>query len=291
MPPKKPVDFALPKRIEREYEQGIRSIVGRVLMPKMPEQSLQDWLAALAQKSQEKDIQDASELLASRMVKWCTVSNAKTWRQAAARSQQSGKLYRLLQQELQGTVTGARISEIVRTNAKYISSLALEQAQVLTDEVTKAQQSGARAETIYKMMRVRYPELIRSRVHLIARTEVSKSAAALTKARSEDLNLPCYIWRTSKDSRVRHSHAGMDGVVVFWGEPPDPDTMFPTILKRGGVSKSTLGHYHAGEAPNDRCYSEPCLSFDDIHFPAKVYHGGAIKMMTEPQFRAAFTNA
>jgi SPP1 gp7 family putative phage head morphogenesis protein len=249
----------------------------------MPEQSPEDWLAALAERSKAKDIQDASELLASRMVKWCNVSNAKTWREAAARSQKSRFLSKLLQRELQGTATGARVSEIIRTNANYISSLALEQAQVLTDEVTKAQQSGARAETISKMMRVRYPELLRSRVRLISRTETSKASSALTEARCSDLGVNFYQWLTSEDARVRSSHAHMANVIVPWNEPPDPDQL-------AGI-KSRLGPGHAGCFPNCRCTSAAILDIEDIRFPAKVYHGGVIKMMNEQQFRATFANA
>jgi SPP1 gp7 family putative phage head morphogenesis protein len=258
----------------------------------MPEQSLDDWLAALAEKSRAKDIQDASELLASRMVKWCNVSNAKTWREAAARSTQPRKLYLLLQQELQGTATGARVSEIIRANANYISSLALEQAQVLTDEVNRAQQSGARPGTISKMMRTRYPELLRSRVHLIARTETAKASSALTEARAMDIGAEWYIWETSQDGdRVRTSHQMMQGVLCRWSDPPAPDIMFPPKTKHGHVAPSKLGHYNVGNCPNCRCVPIVVLSLDDVHFPAKVYHGGAIKMMNEPQFRATFANA
>lgn len=271
-----PPKFDLPKRIQREYASGMRSIIGRILRPIMPEQSLDDWLRSMAEVSKREDIQAASTELARRMVSWTYASNMKTWRAAAAKSTNARKLYGLLQKELTGTATGARIATIIRENAAYISSIPLEAAQTLTDEVTKAQQSGARPGTINKMMRARFPELLRSRVQLISRTETSKAGAALTRARAEDLGIDAYIWRTSKDARVRNSHAHMDGVIIFWNEPPSPEAL-------DGIA-SKLGHYHAGEAPNDRCYAEPCLSVDDISFPAKVYHNGTIHMMNKQQF-------
>jgi SPP1 gp7 family putative phage head morphogenesis protein len=215
------------------------------------------------------------------MVHWTNVRNAKTWREAAAKSQQSRQLYALLQREMQGA-TGAAVRRLVLANAHYIRSIPLEAAQHLVNEVAAAQQAGTRPATISKMMRQRFPELLRSRVRLISRTETSKASASLTEARAEELNLPCYIWRTSKDARVRDSHRLMEGVVIFYAHPPAPELL-------DGI-KSGLGHYHAGQAPNDRCYQAPVLSLTDIAFPARVYWGDAIVHMTKPQFRQIATS-
>ena len=271
--------FGPTQRLQRLYEQGMRAITGRVLLKKQPEQSFQEWLAALTRRSQEPDIQAASQLLAERMVNQVSTKNMRTWRAAAAKSQRSAMLYRLLQQEMAGP-TGVRVNAIVRENAKLISSLSIEAATTFVDEITKAQQAGARSTTIDKMARARFPELLRSRIHLISRTETSKASSALTQARSEALNLPCYIWRTSKDARVRDSHSLMDGVVCFWADPPAPETL-------DGI-KSTLGHYNCGDAPNDRCYPEVVLTLDDIAFPARVATKGRIITMTKPQFKQQF---
>ena len=287
-----PPKFNLPKRIQREYAAGIRQITGRILQPKLPEQSLSDWLKSMVEVSKREDIQAASTELAKRMVQWTHASNMKTWRAAAAKSTNARKFYTLLQKELTGTATGARVSTIVRENAAHISSLPLEAALTLTDEVTKAQQSGVRAGTIDKMMRTRFPELLRSRVQLISRTETSKASSALTRARAEDLGIDAYLWESSQDGdRVRHSHQKMQGVLVFWTDPPAPDTLFPVPLKGGGHAHSTLGHYHAGDCPNCRCYSAPILNFDDIDFPAKVYYAGAIHQMNKQQFKTQFANS
>jgi len=228
----------------------------------MPGQSLEDWLQELADRTKAADVQEASDLLARRMVAWTNVKNARTWREAAAKSQKSRELYRLLQEEMRRGL-GVRVTNLVAANAAYISSVPVEAARTLVGEVARAQQAGSRPATVTKMMRARFPELLRSRVQLISRTETSKASAALTEARAAELDLSCYRWRTSKDARVRDSHRLMEGVVVFYSHPPSPE-------KLDGLS-STLGHYHAGQAPNDRCYQEPCLDLDALSFPAKVY--------------------
>ena len=283
--------FGPTKRLAYAYAKGLHQIIGRVLTPKLPEMSLEDWLQSLAERSRQADIQEASTELARRMYTWANVGNQRTWREAATKSQKSRQLYAYLQKELTGTPTGHRVNQLIVQNAEYISSLPLDAARTLVSEVTKAQQSGARAGTVAKMMRSRFPILLRSRVQLISRTETSKAATALTRARSEDLELPCYIWRTSKDARVRHSHDKMEGVLVFWSDPPAPDTLFPTPLVHGGASRSTLGHYHAGDAPNDRCYPEPILDINDVKWSCRVYSQGSIKMMTKPAFLKAFASA
>ena len=282
MPDKRGTTFGSSGRLEKQYGAAIGRIVKRILAPIRQEASLEEWLQSIAERSQAADVQEASNLLAQNMVRWASIRNAKSWREAAAKSQRSRELYRLLQHEMQGPV-GIQVQRLIQDNAGYISSVPLDAARVLVDEVARAQQSGARASTISKMLKTRFPQLLKSRVHLISRTEVSKASLALTESRCQELDLPAYVWRTSKDQRVRDSHRLMDGVVVFWNDPPSPEAL-------DGV-KSTLGHYHAGGAPNDRCTQEVLLSIDDIGWPHRVYSNGGIHTMTKTQFKQLFSRA
>jgi SPP1 gp7 family putative phage head morphogenesis protein len=277
-PKKQATEFGPTQRLQKAYERGIREITGRVLLSskKKPEQSYADWLAGLARRSQEKDIQDASELLAKRMVFQAQKTNWRTWREAASRSTKAQTLYRLLEAEMQGA-TGARVQQLIRENAGLISSLPLEAAASLADEVLKAQQSGARPKTVAKMAASRFPQLVRSRVHLISRTETAKASAALTHARCERLAIEWYQWETSQDQRTRASHKNMNGVVVPWSQTPSPEALIG--------EKSTLGAYNAGECPNCRCLIIPILTLDDIQFPARVYWNGSIQRMTKQAFK------
>ncbi len=275
MPVKKPPEFGPTQRLQRAYEQGIRAITGRVLLRPKPEQTLDQWLNELARRSNEPDIQDASELLAKRMVFNIQKTNYRTWREAASRSSHARELHRLLEAEMKGA-TGARVQQLIRENSKLISSLSLEAATTLTDEITKAQQSGARPKTIAKMAGKRFPELLKSRTHLISRTETAKASTALTQARCERLNVQWYQWETSQDQRTRKSHKNMDGVIVPWSQAPSPETL---------VGEKSQGNYQAGEIYNCRCLVIPILTLDDIKFPARIYWSGRIQTMTKPQFR------
>ena len=277
-----PQKFSPTQRFQRAYEQGIRKLVKRILPPMKPEQTLEEWMAELAARSQATDVREASQHLAKQMVWWANARNMSTWREAAAKSQQSRQLHRLLQKEMQGA-TGVAARKLVLENAHYIKSIPLHAAQLLTGEVLRAQQAGARPGTVAKMMRARFPKLLTSRVHLISRTETAKAATALTEARCDELDIDFYRWVTSKDQRVRKSHHDMQGVIVPWSQTPSPEALVG--------ERSTLGEYHAGSCPNCRCYAAPILTLDDVTFPARVYWNGTIHQMTKPQFLAAFGGA
>lgn len=272
---KAPVEFHATQRLEHGYAKGIKAIIGRVLVKQKPEQTFSQWLNELALRSRMPDILAASELLATRMVHGAQKSNWRSWREAASRSSQAGKLYQLLETEMRGP-TGARVQQLIRENASLISSLPLEAATTLTNEVTKAQQAGARPATIAKMYQKRFPELLRSRTRLISRTEAQKASSALTRARSEALNLEWFEWATSHDQRTRASHENLNGVLCSWGDLPDPEAL---------VDEKPLGKYAPGNIFNCRCLIIPLLAFSDVSWPHRVYRNGSIKTMTLTQFK------
>jgi SPP1 gp7 family putative phage head morphogenesis protein len=269
-------EFHPAKRLQRSYERGIKEITGQVIVAKRPDQTFDQWLDAIAKRSIEPDVQAASELLARRMVAQVNVGNRRTWREAARLSSRSKVLHEALEAEMEGP-TGARVSQLIRENAKLISSLPLEAATRLNGEVAEAARNGARPATIAKMAGRRFPELLRSRTNLISRTETAKASTALTEARCERLNISFYQWLDVGDVRTRRSHKAMHEVIVPWAHAPSPEALVG--------EKSTLGAYHAGECPNCRCLVLPILSLDDIAFPARVYWNGTVTTMTKPAFK------
>ena len=275
MPTKKPPEFGPTQRLQRMYEAGIRKITGRVILKKQPEETFATWYAKLVQRANAPDVQAAAFLLAKQMVHSVSKSNYRTWREAAAKTSKSQLLYQYLQAEMAGA-TGSRVHQIVRENANLISSLPLEAARTMTDEVMKAQQSGALPKTLAKMASKRFPELLRSRVHLISRTETAKASSALTQARCERLNLDWFEWETSHDKRTRTSHKNMNAVLCSWSDLPSPEKL---------VGEKDYGKYAAGGTFNCRCLVIPLLSFSDVSWPHRVYWRGAIRQMNLQEFK------
>ena len=81
------------------------------------------------------------------------------------------------------------------------------------------------------------------RARLIARDQVASLNGELTQRRQTALGIREYIWRTSRDSKVRDAHKDREGKTFRWDRPPGGE--FP------------------GSAVNCRCTAEPVLS-DDI---------------------------
>lgn len=210
-----------------------------------------------------------------RMVLPLDVGNQRTWREAAKKATKGKFLYRLLMDELkQGT--GNIIQQQVIENASLIRTLPSDVAEKVAQDVSENALKGARAESIEKIIRDKTDQHARASARLIARTETAKTQSALTKARCEQLGLRWYVWRTALDgNRVRLSHRIMEGVLVNWNNPPSPEEL---------VGEKSVGHYHAGNIWNCRCYSEPVLEIDDIRFPARVYYNGQIIMMNKSEF-------
>ena len=198
----------------------------------------------------------------------------QTWRAAASVNSRGRTVYAALKKELQGPINGSFHFQVKR-NADIIKTMPSSTANRLTKYIADESLKGRRASDIADDIRARFPVSTEANINLIARTEVSKTSTALTRARSEDIGLDWYIWRTSDDSRVRKSHDHMEDVLVRWTDAPSPEKL---------IGERSVGNYHAGEVFNCRCFPMPIISIDDIKFPCKVYRNGRIQVMTRKQF-------
>ncbi|OPY84200.1 MAG: Phage Mu protein F like protein [Syntrophorhabdus sp. PtaU1.Bin153] len=264
-------------RIEANYRLALKAMMDEfvsVLKPLNVTDPLQI-LAALRDFYNGNFYRQAAYAAASRMITGLYVENARTWREAARQSTKGRTIYLSIQRELQGPL-GMRIQALIDRNAELIRSLPDSMAKQVAAFVNEETIKGRRASAIAEDLTGQLPDVSESRINLIARTETSKASTALTRARAEDLGLDWYVWRTSKDARVRGSHRLLDRVLVSWIDPPSPEAL-------AGI-KSSLGNYSAGDAPNCRCYPEPLLRLDQVKFPCRVYRSGSIEYMTRAEF-------
>ena len=262
-----------PKRlIERSYAQSIINLF-RQIMPDSVDgfMRLPDTLRRIANSP---ELAEYARQAVMRMVSGTIVDGARTWRAAARQGMKSQLIYDMLRNEMNGPI-GSAVEEIISRNAELISTFPLEIADQVAAYIAAEQYSGRRAASIADDLLEKYPHIAHARANLIARTETSKASTALTRARADELDLPYYVWRSSKDARVRNSHRHMDGVIINWDDPPSPEAL-------NGMK--SVGNYHAGDIYNCRCYPEPVVQLNMVNFPAKVYSGGKIWTMN----RAAF---
>lgn len=78
------------------------------------------------------------------------------------------------------------------------------------------------------------------RAKFIARDQTSKLVSVLNRERNLAIGIEEYVWRTSKDERVRPTHRANEGKRFRWDDPP---------AKTG----------HPSDEPNCRCTASPIL--------------------------------
>lgn len=61
-----------------------------------------------------------------------------------------------------------------------------------------------------------------SRAELIARDQVLKINGTINEIRQGNAGVESYVWSTSRDERVRETHAELEGDVIPWSSPPEP---------------------------------------------------------------------
>lgn len=210
-----------------------------------------------------------------RMVTPLAVQNMATWREAARKASKNPLFYTNLMREVNEGLK-LDIESQIRNNAELIRTLPTDVAEKTLFDVEKYVLQGLRASEIAQKIEKYTVQHSRASAKLIARTEVSKTTTALTRARSENLGLRWYVWRTALDGdRVRKSHRNMEGVLVSWNDPPSPERL---------VGEKDVGNYHAGNIWNCRCYTEPLLEPDEVRWPHRVYYEGKIQSMAKQKF-------
>lgn len=134
-------------------------------------------------------------------------------------------------------------------NVDLIRSLAADKVARVREILTDAG-AGTRVEEIARAVR-EGTDATRSRARLIARDQVLKLNAEITQTRHEAAGVTEFVWRTSKDERVREDHKLLDGKRFRYDDPP--------IVDRRRGDRALPGVYF-----QCRCIAEPVIpGFDD----------------------------
>lgn len=159
----------------------------------------------------------------------------------------SGEIGTRLRQEIASAPTGQAMREALDRQTALITSLPREAAERVRKVTLEAITTGRRAEDIAKDI-LATGEVTKARANTIARTEVSRTATELMKARALSIGSTHFIWRTAGDSDVRPSHKALNGKSFRWDDPPECDP----------------GHHALpGAIWNCRCVPEPIIPDED----------------------------
>lgn len=235
--------------------------------------TIEEIQAAIEEVADSRIFQGFARKEALKMVQALATENARTWKEAAKQSGRPAKIYAMLRDELM--TNKGKFIQLANENADLIKKMPLSVKKTITREAGIYAVRGLRSGDLVAKIQERVPEISKARAQLIARTEISKTNAAITRIRSEEAGVGWYIWRTSEDGRVRDSHEHVDGVLCRFDDPPAPELL---------IGEKSQGHYNPGDIWNCRCYAEPVVSLDLITFPAKVYYNGKIERLSKKRF-------
>lgn len=134
----------------------------------------------------------------------------------------------------------AVLDPFIKENVALIKTVAdryFDQVEKIVDESVAI---GRRASDVSAMLQERFG-VAETNANRIARDQINKLNGQLTEARQTNLGIKAYIWRTSRDERVRDTHQAQEGERFLWSDPP-----------------AETGH--PGEDIQCRCRAEPDLS-------------------------------
>jgi SPP1 gp7 family putative phage head morphogenesis protein len=262
------------RRIEQQYQNSLNNVLVKIQHIIDFTEEPGEIVILLRKVANSTEFITYAEASAMKMVTQLFTDSGRTWRQAAKENSKGRMLYELFRHELKGPV-GGEVASQIRRNAEIIKTLPIDLSNSINKYIAEEGLNGRRASDIAKDIQEMFPAKSKARASIIARTEVSKTSTALTRARADNIGLDWYIWRTSEDSRVRDSHKKMAEVLIKWTNPPSPEVL---------AGEKSFGYYHAGEIFNCRCYPEPVISLDMVQWPAKVYWNGTITKMSRSQF-------
>jgi SPP1 gp7 family putative phage head morphogenesis protein len=153
---------------------------------------------------------------------------------------------RNLRKELEGAPIGDVVRESLNRAVPLITSLPTEAAERVHQLTLEARTTtGARAAEIAQRI-YETGNVTKARAMLIARTEVARTASAITAARAQHVGSTHFIWRSVEDPDVRPLHKKLNGTVHRWDDPPVSD-------ERTGIRSLP------GQIWNCRCIPEPVL--------------------------------
>lgn len=147
--------------------------------------------------------------------------HTKAWRAAARRAFSVDLSSVVREEDLE-----AYLEQAALRNAGLIRSLGDDLVKAVQTETTTALINGESVSKLQARIRERLAISDR-RAKLIARDQTSKLTSDLNRKRHEEAGVDSYIWRTSKDERVRPRHARLEGTKYQYGEPTGAEEGLP----------------------------------------------------------------
>ncbi len=145
----------------------------------------------------------------------------------------------------------SELKQWVSDNVDLITTVPADMLDKMKEIIVEGYSKGLSTKEIGEMIQRNY---ITSANHarFIARDQMAKLSADITRKEHEDAGVTRYEWSDSGDERVRPSHRRLNGKVFRYDNPPETD---------GGR------HCNPGQDFNCRCVAIPVFDYDNISLP------------------------
>lgn len=159
-----------------------------------------------------------------------------------------------------------------RENLKLIRSIPEQYVEKLQGIVTRAISNGTDVRELTEKIRETYDQPI-NRAELIARDQIGKLNANITRYRQMKAGIKSYKWRGILDNRERHVHREREGLSFEWSKPPydghpgQPIHCFPGSTKVNGfpAMEKFYRRWYSGELTEIICDDGVVLSATPNH--------------------------
>lgn len=137
---------------------------------------------------------------------------------SAALVKNNGKAMKKLGLDVRGQL-GPHLDDFREWSQSLIKNAGRDFAANVADVLDDPDTWGLRIEEIQALLRDR-AGVSDSRAKTIARDQTSKLNSSINSFRQRSAGVKSYEWSTSRDERVRDSHADNEGKEFDWGNPP-----------------------------------------------------------------------
>lgn len=151
------------------------------------------------------------------------------------------------------------VDEWTAENVRLIKSIPDQYFGQLQGVVSRGLQQGTLSSDMGEEIEKLYGVTSR-RAQLIARDQVATLNGLISQERQTAAGISCYIWSTSKDSRVRESHAEREGRYFAW-----PGSKVAGAVINGHVVYPPPTKGPPGVEINCRCVALPVIDTDTLN--------------------------
>lgn len=135
----------------------------------------------------------------------------------------------------------------------FIKGFVEKRIPVLRQKVQDNVFAGGRTDKLAKILQAEFG-VSKRKAAFLAEQETSLLVSKYRESRYKQVGARQYVWKTSRDGRVRHDHEELNNKVFSWDSPPI-------------TNKATGARNNPGEDFGCRCIARPILPIDDNYEP------------------------